>query len=240
MWEDEAMMPRGMFCNGYLTINGEKMSKSTGNFLSLRDCVKQFGVDATRITLADAGDNLDDANFETPSADAYILKLYTLEKWISEKIKKTIPEGNLDFSTHKNFDLWDNIFMNAMNNAINNATKNYDEIKYKNVLKFGMFELLSIKEDYLIAKGGNMNPYVLMRYIAIQLVILNPIIPHFSQFCWNTHVYPILKNSTNFGEEVQESLCKQAWPTASGAFDKIAAERLSYLKDLKGRVSTGL
>ena len=40
------------------------MSKSTGNFLTLRETINKFGTDVTRITLADAGDTLDDGNFE--------------------------------------------------------------------------------------------------------------------------------------------------------------------------------
>ena len=55
-------------------------------------------MDATRITLADAGDGLDDANFDTDTANAAILRLYVLEKWISDNIKLTFPEG-------KSFDL---------------------------------------------------------------------------------------------------------------------------------------
>jgi len=39
------------------------MSKSLGNFLTVSDCIKLYGADATRIALADAGDTLDDANF---------------------------------------------------------------------------------------------------------------------------------------------------------------------------------
>lgn len=127
IWEDQAMMPRSMYCNGYMVLNNEKMSKSSGNFLTIRDCIEKFGVDATRITLADAGDGLDDANFDTDVANATILKLSTLEKWIEENIKKAIPDGKFDFANDAaNFDLWDNIFENAINSAITNATQNYD------------------------------------------------------------------------------------------------------------------
>ena len=63
-------------------INGEKMSKSTGNFMLLRQCIEEFGVEAARITMADCGDTLDDANFETANANAAILKLYDFEQWI--------------------------------------------------------------------------------------------------------------------------------------------------------------
>jgi hypothetical protein len=40
-------------------------------------------------------------------------------------------------------------------------------MKYKQTLKFAFFELQSIKEDYLIAKGGNANPYTLIRFLEV-------------------------------------------------------------------------
>jgi len=123
IWNDQAMMPRSFYCNGYMVLNNEKMSKSTGNFLTVKDCINKFGADATRITLADAGDGLDDANFDTDVANATILKLYTLEKWIQENIKNAIPNEHIDFAEHRaNLDLWDSIFENAINSAIDNVT----------------------------------------------------------------------------------------------------------------------
>ena len=168
IWEDHNMMPRSFYCNGYMVLNNEKMSKSTGNFLTVRDCIKRFGVDATRITLADAGDSLDDANFDTDVANATIMKLFVLEKWIQDNIKAAIPDGKIDFAPLKNSEnLWDQIFENAVNNGIDQATKNYDGMKYKQALKFSFFEFLSVKEDYLIACGGKVNAYTLMKYIEV-------------------------------------------------------------------------
>jgi len=77
----EKYWPRGMRTNGHLMLNGKKMSKSTGNFLTLRDCVTKFGADATRLALADAGDGIEDANFDEMSANATILRLHTLLEW---------------------------------------------------------------------------------------------------------------------------------------------------------------
>lgn len=82
IWEDEKMLPRGFFCNGYVMVNGKKMSKSEGNFLSVRDCVNKYGVDSTRLALADAGDSLDDANFDELVANSAILRLFVFESWV--------------------------------------------------------------------------------------------------------------------------------------------------------------
>jgi leucyl-tRNA synthetase len=73
VWDHDAKyMPRGFFCNGHVLVNGEKMSKSVGNFMTVRDCIDKYGVDATRIALADAGDTLDDANFDELVANSAI------------------------------------------------------------------------------------------------------------------------------------------------------------------------
>ena len=78
---DEANWPLSMRCNGHLMLNGAKMSKSKGNFLTLKDAIGKFGADATRLSLADAGDGIEDANFEEKTANANILRLRTLLGW---------------------------------------------------------------------------------------------------------------------------------------------------------------
>jgi leucyl-tRNA synthetase len=53
--------PRSIRTNGHLTLNGKKMSKSTGNFLTMEEATRKYGADAMRLTLADAGDEITDA-----------------------------------------------------------------------------------------------------------------------------------------------------------------------------------
>lgn len=112
IWEDEKMLPRGFFCNGWIMVNGEKMSKSVGNFRSIRDCIDLYGVDATRMALADAGDGLDDSNFDEMVANSAILRLFVFEKWLTDEIKKFIPAEGLDFSKQPEYDTWDRILDN--------------------------------------------------------------------------------------------------------------------------------
>lgn len=79
--DDESKWPRGMRTNGHLMLNGKKMSKSTGNSLTMRDSIQKFGADATRLCLADAGDGVEDANFDEKTANANILRVHTLLAW---------------------------------------------------------------------------------------------------------------------------------------------------------------
>lgn len=77
----EKHWPLAVRSNGHLQLNGGKMGKSTGNFMTGSDAVIKYGADATRITLADAGDAIEDANFEESTANAAILRLFNLKEW---------------------------------------------------------------------------------------------------------------------------------------------------------------
>lgn len=113
--------PRGVRANGHLLLNGDKMSKSSGNFLTLRDAVDKFGADATRIAFADAGDGIEDANFEETVANSNILRLFTLKEWIEETAKDdSLRTGPADT-------FWDQLFENELNTLVIECRKHYQE-----------------------------------------------------------------------------------------------------------------
>ena len=112
--------PRSVRANGHLLLNGDKMSKSTGNFLTLNDAVKKYGADACRIALADAGDGVEDANFEEAVANQIILRMFTLKEWCEEILKDSkLRDGPAD-------ELWDQLFDNEMNSLVHEAQQAYE------------------------------------------------------------------------------------------------------------------
>lgn len=112
--------PRSIRINGHLLLNGQKMSKSKGNFLTLNEACQKFGTDATRIALADAGDNVDDANFDETVANSTILRLYTLKEWCEEIVK----DQSLRTESGKEF--LDELFENEMNQIAHEAYNHYE------------------------------------------------------------------------------------------------------------------
>jgi len=239
IWNDKDKMTRSYFCNGYLMLNGAKMSKSTGNFLTVRQCINKYGVDATRVALADSGDTLDDANFEEPVANKCIMTLYVYDQWIAENIKTSVPEDFDDFKKAPEFDQWDKILISVLNNIIASTAQYYEEIKYKNIVKHAYHELLSIKEEYILGKGGKANPLVLLKFIEAHLILLNPIVPHFSQHCWTNHMVPVLKKID--GAKCEELLLNQGWPEQIPIENQQLYVKLySYIKSTKAAVSMSL
>jgi len=49
--ENIEQLPRHIFCHGYFTVNGQKMSKTIGNVISPNDLIQKYGSDATRYLL---------------------------------------------------------------------------------------------------------------------------------------------------------------------------------------------
>merc|ERR1719239_837007 len=108
MWEDKSKWVRGIRANGHLLLNSEKMSKSTGNFMTLTDAIDAFSADGMRLALADSGDSVEDANFVYGTADAGILRLYTLIEWVKEMLaEQTLREDDSTFH--------DQVFLNEIN-----------------------------------------------------------------------------------------------------------------------------
>jgi leucyl-tRNA synthetase len=143
IWGKQApeCLPKAIRLNGHLMLNGDKMSKSTGNFLTLTSAVQKFGADATRIALADGGDGIDDANFEETTANATILKLFELKRWIENVIQHARLLGSEEDFTQvraeaklDNVDsiqrtgamvFWDSLFMNDVNMLIRQTVQAY-------------------------------------------------------------------------------------------------------------------
>ncbi|GJN92309.1 hypothetical protein Rhopal_005339-T1 [Rhodotorula paludigena] len=212
----EEHWPRSMRANGHLMLNGEKMSKSTGNSLTLKDSLVKFGADATRVTLADAGDSIEDANFEESTANAAILRLHTLIDWCAEVVAN---EGQLRRGAADEL-IWDRIFENEMNEAIEQAYACYDQALYKDALKFGFYQLLSARDLYQVATAseGGMHGELARRFIRVQALLIAPIAPHVAEHLWST----VLGEATS----VQTAL----FPEVSKPVDRAVSDAAEYVR----------
>jgi len=236
IWQKKEMLPRAMFVNGYLLFNAEKMSKSKGTFLTLRDAIEKYGTDPTRFALADAGDLMDDANFAEDTANAAIMRLNVFEQWAQEQLSKInkdtiLKEGNFE-------DIHDEIFDNEMNKLIASTQSAYENMRFREVLKHGFFDLQSLKDDYVVAKNGNLNPALLLRFIEVQLIVMSPIIPHFTEYMWTEIFVPKWKEVS---EEPRSGLIIDArYPKVSKPYNDILGRINEYFWQLKRNLRLSL
>ncbi|XP_072026389.1 leucine--tRNA ligase, cytoplasmic-like [Amphiura filiformis] len=172
--------PQAIRANGHLLLNNEKMSKSTGNFLTLSDAIEKFSADGMRLALADSGDlAIEDANFVESMADAGILWLYTFLEWTKEMLEtqSSLRTGPMDSFS-------DRVFINEMSFGIHETDKNFGNMMFKEALRTGFFEFQAARDSYRERSLNNMHHDLVMRFIEVQALLLAPICPHLCDHIW--------------------------------------------------------
>ncbi|XP_065870088.1 leucine--tRNA ligase, cytoplasmic-like [Euphorbia lathyris] len=172
--------PRGFRCNGHIMLNSEKMSKSTGNFKTLNQAIEEFSADATRFSLADAGDGVDDANFVFETANAAILRLTKEIAWMRE-----VRESESSLRTGPPSTYADRVFANEINIAVKMTEQNYRDYMFREALKSGFYDLQAARDEYRFSCGsGGMNRLLVQRFMEVQTLLITPICPHYAEFVW--------------------------------------------------------
>ncbi|KAF8376925.1 hypothetical protein HHK36_030296 [Tetracentron sinense] len=172
--------PRGFRCNGHIMLNSEKMSKSTGNFRTLRQAIEEFSADATRFSLADAGDGMDDANFVFETANAAILRLTKEISWMEEVLSVELSLRTGPTSTYA-----DRVFANEINIAVKMTEQYYHEYMFREALKTGFYDLQAARDEYRFSCGaGGMNRDLLWSFMEVQTRLITPICPHYAEYVW--------------------------------------------------------
>ncbi|GLU20675.1 hypothetical protein SLE2022_368630 [Rubroshorea leprosula] len=206
--------PRGFRCNGHIMLNSEKMSKSTGNFRTLRQAIEEFSADATRFSLADAGDGVDDANFVFETANAAILRLTKEIAWMEEVLAAESSLRTGPPSTYA-----DRVFENELNIAVNMTEQNYKDYMFREALKTGFYDLQAARDEYRFSCGsGGMNHDLVWRFMDVQTCLIAPICPHYAEYVWRE----LLKK--------QGFVVKAGWPTADSP-DATLKKANKYLQD---------
>jgi leucyl-tRNA synthetase len=229
-------MTRGYFCNGYILVDNEKMAKSKGNFLTINDLIDNYGCDASRITLADCGDTLDDANFLREISNLSVNRLYSFENFIKilvNEVWNKIPDFKIEDPDGeiKLDGLFDKIFDNNINYLISQATQAYEEMKYKNVLKYAFYEMINTKDQYILFNADDytkLNPTLMVHFLKTFFILNNPIIPHFSEYMFVTYLNPIFEKSGLSSKKI-EFLCKAKFPVPSNEVDTKLFEYNKYM-----------
>jgi leucyl-tRNA synthetase len=227
IWDGRAdRMPRAVFANGHVLVNGKKMSKSLGNFILLTQGVKRFSPDALRLALADSGDHLDDANFETAAADRAILSLTKELSWATEMLgdKAALRRGSEGNDARGRRPFVDRYFEAAIDELVDKADQAYATMRFRDAVQFAFFNSFAARDvyrDMCARMGEKMHADCVRRFLEVQAIIIAPIVPH-----WSEEVWELLGH-----QDTRGSVTRAAWPTP-GAEPRATAEAGRWLVDL--------
>ncbi len=167
--------PRGIGVNGMLSIEGEKMSKSKGNFITLKEAVNRFGADVARLTLIFGAEYMDDADWREENAKGIDAKLKALYSFVNQIVNLS------DQSKPSNLDRW---LMSALQKRIREVTTAIEELKTRTAAEVALFEVWNDIKWYL-RRTEKPNPKTLREVANIWVRLLAPFAPYLCEELWH-------------------------------------------------------
>ncbi|MBI2573551.1 leucine--tRNA ligase [Candidatus Woesearchaeota archaeon] len=167
--------PKAYVLNGRIMVNNEKMSKSKGNFFTIRELYEKHTADIIRLTAANAGEGVEDANYDMTFLETAKNKLNEIYDFAFEHYNK----GRNDVLI---IDTW---FENTIHDCVDHATQNMENMLFKSAVQAGLMDMQRALKWYTRRTGGKYNKKVINHFIETQLKLLTPFTPHFCEESWH-------------------------------------------------------
>jgi leucyl-tRNA synthetase len=171
--ENQEKWPRGFTVNGMLNVEGEKMSKSKGNFILLNDAIEKYSADATRITLMDSAEGLNDANWSEKDGIAWKNKLSSFH----EIVKKYYDKGKV--MLNRPIDTW---LISRFQNYIKNITNHLENVENRSVLTY--FHSMMNDLQWYLRRSSEMNRAIVNYALETITKVLSVYAPFISEEIW--------------------------------------------------------
>ena len=167
--------PRAIGVNGMLSIEGKKMSKSKGNFLTLSNVVDNFGADVTRLTLMLGAEGMDDPDWRVENAKSIDSRLRALYRLIGEIVSL---QGD---SEMQNIDRW---LISVIQGRIKSVTEAIETLRTRTAAEVALFEVWNDIRWYL-RRAKKRNPNTLREVAEMWIRLLAPFTPHLCEELWH-------------------------------------------------------
>ncbi|MEM2151094.1 MAG: leucine--tRNA ligase [Candidatus Bathyarchaeia archaeon] len=169
------LWPKAIGVNGVLTIEGQKMSKSKGNFLTLRDAVDRFGADVVRLTLILAAEDMDDPDWRDESARSIDARLRSLYTFVNQVANMSGEDAA------KSIDRW---LLSTLQNRVRAVTEALENLKTRTAAEIALYEVWNDIRWYL-RRRETPNPKVLKEVANIWVRLLAPFAPFLCEELWS-------------------------------------------------------
>ncbi len=114
--------------SGFVTLKGEKMSKSKGNIVAPQDIIEKYGVDSMRYWAASSklGEDFDYNEKDVVTGKRLVTKLLNASRFVFMNLENYIPRKVSLMPTDK-------LFLNELNLLIKNVTNDFEKYDYHKV-----------------------------------------------------------------------------------------------------------
>ncbi len=168
---EKKLWPRQIVTNGFVLMDGTKMSKSMGNILPLRKAIKEYGADVIRFSVVSGADLTHDSDFNKTVAEGTRNRLEFITSLVEEtaKQKKAKP--------HDRIDRW---LISRLNRKVKNADEMYDRCMMRHL---GLEIFYDVVQDlrWYMKRAESPN---LRAFFEKWVPLISPFMPHFAEEFW--------------------------------------------------------
>ncbi len=168
-------LPRSIAVNGMITIEGEKMSKSKGNFVTLKQALAEYGADATRATLLYAAEGLRDPDWRSRSASDMEANLKTFYD-----LATRLKNGGADHGAARGIDRW---LLSKLQRHIADVTRELEAMNTRSAFQVAFYDVWGDVRWYL--RRCEPDTWVAEQVLHSWVKLIAPYTPALSEELWN-------------------------------------------------------
>ncbi len=166
---EKKLWPQQIVTNGFVTMEGSKMSKSMGNIMPLRKAIQEYGADVIRFAVVCGADLASDSDFNKSVADGVRSRLAFLTRLVQSTKKSSKQHGRAERWLHS-----------RLNRKIDRAEKLYGELHIRHLALEIFYDVTSDLHWYLKrVKEPN-----LYGFFEKWVIMIAPFMPHHSEEYW--------------------------------------------------------
>ena len=209
--------PKEIVVNGSVLMDGKKMSKSMGNIIPLRNAVRKYGADPSRLSILISAELLQDADFNLETISSIKNRLESMH---GECIKLSNP-GKIGTEPE---DIW---IQSRLSKLISDVTDSMEKMRLRESLHHILYGFDSDLQWYVKranAKNRDNISGVLNKVLTTRISMLSPFAPHIAEEMWEK-----LGNSG--------MVSKSTWPKEEEQADDTAIQSESLLSLVMNDIS---
>jgi len=168
-------LPKGIGVNGMLSIEGKKMSKSQGNFVTLKDAINEFGADATRCALLLGGEGMNDPDWRRETVGDVLTKLRGF---------LNLVDSIIDSAKEPNKGHLEDWLISKLQHRVKIVSESMDVLKTRTALENGFFEIWNDFRWYLRRKS-QFSSDALKDALETWIRLLVPFAPYICEEVWS-------------------------------------------------------
>jgi len=162
--------PRAIAVNGFVSLEGKKMSKSKGPLLTMKRAVEEFGADVTRLYILHASEYDSDADWRRKDVEGLAANLRRFYNLAKEYYLKEVQQPD-------HLDRW---LVSRLQRAVKETRDAMEKLQTRRAVNAAFFEMMNDVRWYLRRGGRN-----LAIIFDDWLKLLSPFAPHICEEIWH-------------------------------------------------------